>query len=88
MELAFSMLKYIYAEQQSLSMVDLIKTTLMLLYNFKHSIIVIMIVIAIAVVFEDIYVGNFILKENFRVQHENLPGTYLKPLISLFRYFT
>ena len=60
MELAFSMLKYIYAEQQSLSMVDLIKTTLMLLYNFKHSIIVIMIVIGIAVVFEDIYVGNFI----------------------------
>ena len=32
-ERAFSMLKYIYTEQQSLSMVDLIKTTLMLRYN-------------------------------------------------------
>ena len=30
---AFSMLKYIYTDQQSLSMVDLIKTTLMLCYN-------------------------------------------------------
>ena len=32
-EHAFSMLKYIYTDQQSLSMVDLIKTTLMLRYN-------------------------------------------------------
>ena len=32
-EHAFSMLKYIYTDQQSLSMVDLIKTTLMLCYN-------------------------------------------------------
>ena len=32
-ERAFSMLKYIYTDQQSLSMVDLIKTTLMLRYN-------------------------------------------------------
>ena len=30
---AFSMLKYIYTDQQSVSMVDLIKTTLMLRYN-------------------------------------------------------
>ena len=42
-----------------------------------------MIVIEMTLVFEDIYGGNFILIENFRVQHENLPGTYLKPLISL-----
>ena len=53
------MLKYIYAEQQSLSMVDLIKTTLMLLYNFKHSIIVIMIVIAIAAILKDMVVISF-----------------------------
>ena len=33
LERAFSMLKYIYTDQQSLSMVDLIKTTLMLRYN-------------------------------------------------------
>ena len=32
-ERAFSMLKYIYTDQQSHSMVDLIKTTLMLRYN-------------------------------------------------------
>ena len=32
-ERAFSMLKYIYTDQQSVSMVDLIKTTLMLRYN-------------------------------------------------------
>ena len=32
-ERAFSMLKYIYIDQQSLSMVDLIKTTLVLRYN-------------------------------------------------------
>ena len=32
-ERVFSMLKYIYTDQQSLSMVDLIKTTLMLRYN-------------------------------------------------------
>ena len=32
-ERAFSMLKYIYTDQQSFSMVDLIKTTLMLRYN-------------------------------------------------------
>ena len=35
MERAFSILKYIYTEQQSSSMVDLIKTTLMLDYNKK-----------------------------------------------------
>ena len=34
-ERAFSILKYIYTEQQSSSMVDLIKTTLMLRYNKK-----------------------------------------------------
>ena len=34
-ERAFSMLKYIYTDQQSVSMVDLIKTTLMLRYNKK-----------------------------------------------------
>ena len=32
-ERAFSMLKYIYTEQQSVSLVDFIKTTLMLTYN-------------------------------------------------------
>ena len=34
-ERAFSMLKYIYTDQQSVSMVDLIKSTLMLRYNKK-----------------------------------------------------
>ena len=34
-ERAFSMLKYIYTDQQSVSMVDLIKTTLKLRYNKK-----------------------------------------------------
>ena len=34
-ERAYLILKYIYAEQQSSSMVDLIKTTLMLRYNKK-----------------------------------------------------
>ena len=47
-----------------------------------------MIVIAMTVNFEDIYSDNFFLKENFGVQHENLPGTYLKPLISLtYRFY-
>ena len=35
-ERAFSILKYIYTEQQSSLMVDLIKTTLMLRYNKKR----------------------------------------------------
>lgn len=34
-----------------------------------------MIVIAMTVVFEDVYGGNFTCIENFRVQYERVPGT-------------
>ena len=42
-----------------------------------------MIVIAMTVIFEDMYDDYFILKENFGVQHENFHRTYFKPFFSL-----